>query len=204
MSDVVRGSAKLAVIVRSPESGESVEDPLREWASSIWTFPELLLSPETEFTTYYSSSATSPSSSPVIRKKVIAKNQFSARCLVADEDRYQVRRLLDHYLGSLKLSDLELMAVALHCFSSRVTSSQFLSGDHTYALMGLLGHRPPICRSDSPFLAFARYETRPCTQRRCNNSLTVSHPGSPWKTTTAGYSRGLFAFRLLNATSHGT
>jgi hypothetical protein len=150
ISDIIRGSKKLVVMLRTPQPGESIEALLRQWGESIWTFPELLLSPGRRMTTYHYSGE-----KQVVRT-VVPKNQFSARCLATDDDRYQVRRLLDHYLGNLKLSDLELMTVALHCFSSRKAGSLFLAGDYSYALMGLLGHRPQISASDSAFLAFAR------------------------------------------------
>ncbi|KAH7132689.1 hypothetical protein EDB81DRAFT_904471, partial [Dactylonectria macrodidyma] len=152
MSDVVRGCKELAVLLRSPADGEFVEDLLREWTQSIWTFPELLLSPGRRLTTYYY--GPTPESPWV--KEIVSKNQLAARCLSTDEDRYQVRRLLDHYLGNLKMSDLELMTVALHCFSSRVTTHQYLPGDYSYALMGLVGRRPRVSPTDSAFLAFAR------------------------------------------------
>ncbi|SCO92490.1 uncharacterized protein FRV6_16618 [Fusarium oxysporum] len=152
MSDVVRGCKELAVLLRSPADGEFVEDLLREWTQSIWTFPELLLSPGRHLTTYYYG----PTPELPWVKEIVSKNQLAARCLSTDEDRYQVRRLLDHYLGNLKMSDLELMTVALHCFSSRVTRHQYLPGDYSYALMGLVGRRPRVSPTDSAFLAFAR------------------------------------------------
>lgn len=152
MSDVVRGSKELAVMIRPPTEGESVEDVLREWTESIWTFPELLLSPRSCLSTYFHNSSLQL---PYVRE-IIPKNQLAARCLSTDEDRYQVRRLVDHYLGNLKMSDLELMTVALHCFSSRVTSWEYLPGDYSYALMGLVGRRPRVSPTDSAFLAFAR------------------------------------------------
>ena len=139
-------------MLRTPETEESIDLLLRQWGESIWTFPEILLSPGKRITTYHYSAITA--GQPV--RTIIPKNQFSARCLATDDDRYQVRRLLDHYSGNLKLSDLELMTVALHCFSSRKTKGLFLAGDYSYALMGLLGHRPHISWSDSAFLAFAR------------------------------------------------
>ncbi|KAI9162814.1 hypothetical protein HJFPF1_04407 [Paramyrothecium foliicola] len=152
ISDVIRGSRELNVLLRAPRTGETVEDPLGEWAESIWTFPELLLSPGTQITAFYFSNEKASQ----WERHVIPKNQFAARCLSTNDDRYQVRRLLDHYLGNLNLSDLELTTVALQCFSSRRNNSRFLSGDFSYALMGLLGRRPHISPSDSAFLAFAR------------------------------------------------
>ncbi|KAK4180188.1 putative 3-hydroxyisobutyrate dehydrogenase [Triangularia setosa] len=183
MSDIVRGSSGMAVVLgklpdednSAPQQHDGNKDPcyalLSSWSQSIWTFPELLLSKGSTITCYYLSEGEEEPMSPdiadlyhdspasqygTIRKQVIPKNQFAARCLEASRDRYQARRLIDHYSGNLKLSDLELTTVALECFSSRQAGSQYLPGDYSYALMGLLGRRPPVHRSDSAFLAFAR------------------------------------------------
>ncbi|KAK0747328.1 hypothetical protein B0T21DRAFT_354094 [Apiosordaria backusii] len=183
MSDIVRGSSGMAIVLgKLPEEDASAhqqqnsnKDPcyalLSSWSQSIWTFPELLLSKGSKITCYYVSEGEEEPLSPdiadlyqdsaapqygTIRKQVIPKNQFAARCLEASRDRYQVRRLIDHYSGNLKLSDLELTTVALECFSARQAGSQYLPGDYSYALMGLLGRRPPVHPSDSAFLAFAR------------------------------------------------
>lgn len=155
----MRGSSRLVVALREPSPQESVESLLGEWASSIWTLPELLLSPGRQFQAYHFSLDVRTAQCG-IESRVIPKNQFPARCLTSDEDRYQVRKLLDHYLGNLKLGELELLAVALKCFSRRSmgsTGEQYLPGDYSYALMGLLSQRPNIDPHDSAFLAFARY-----------------------------------------------
>lgn len=67
-------------------------------------------------------------------------------------------QLVDHYEGNMILSQLELVTLALECLHKRVTI-QYLSGDHSYALMGLLRIRPKIDPTDSAFQAFARYFT---------------------------------------------
>ncbi|KAI9147569.1 hypothetical protein HJFPF1_12595 [Paramyrothecium foliicola] len=188
ISDVIRGCKKLCVLLRTPQGNESVDSLLTEWGQSIWTFPELLLSPGKNLTTYHYNNGMQPV------KHVTPKNQFSARCLATDDDRYQVRRLLDHYLGNLKLSDLELMTVALHCFSSRKTEGQFLPGDYSYALMGLLGHRPYVSQSDSAFLAFARlslenYNSRLFERFVC---LLPAEHGQAWHNTRDAYGAQLW------------
>lgn len=53
------------------------------------------------------------------------------------------------------MSQLELVTLALECLHKRETT-QYLRGDHSYALMGLLRIRPKIDPSDSAFQAFAR------------------------------------------------
>lgn len=159
ISDVIRGCKQLVVALKAPSSEVSVEALLGAWAGSIWTLPELLLSPGKHFKVYYYSGSLEAREQGLVTQS-IPKNHFPARCLTENDDRYQVRRLLDHYLGSLRLSDLELMTVALKCFSSRTAGSDdylYLPGDYSYALMGLLSRRPNINPTDSAFLAFARY-----------------------------------------------
>lgn len=69
-------------------------------------------------------------------------------------------QLIDHYEGNLILNQLELVTLALECLHKRDTS-QYLPGDHSYALMGLLRIRPQIDPTDSAFQAFARYAYSP-------------------------------------------
>ncbi|KAK0667897.1 putative 3-hydroxyisobutyrate dehydrogenase [Cercophora samala] len=217
MSDIVRGSSGMAIALgRLPDEDASADtnsnkDPcyalLSSWSQSIWTFPELLLSKGSTITCYYLSEdddETSPDitdlylDSPAsqygtVRKQVIPKNQFAARCLETSRDRYQVRRLIDHYSGSLKLSDLELTTVALECFSSRQAGSQYLPGDYSYALMGLLGRRPPVHRSDSAFLAFARLSLENYNNRLFERMLCLlQNEEQVWYDTTDVYGARLW------------
>ena len=53
------------------------------------------------------------------------------------------------------LNQLELVTLALECLHNRDTT-QYLPGDHSYALMGLLRIRPEIDPTDTAFQAFAR------------------------------------------------
>lgn len=62
---------------------------------------------------------------------------------------------MDHYESSIHLQPLELVRIALDCFTGRHTD-QFNSGDIVYALMGLLRRRPAVDISDTSFIAFAR------------------------------------------------
>lgn len=157
----MRGSTELVVALREPRPDESVHTLLKEWASSIWTLPELLLSPKGSFKAYHSSQRHHDRSF-AMTKHVMVKNRFAGAYSLSKTDGYRVRRLIDHYLGSLKLSDIELMTVALQCFSSRsagTVGEQYLPGDYSYAMMGLVSRRPHINPFDSAFLAFARYVT---------------------------------------------
>ena len=64
-------------------------------------------------------------------------------------------QLIDHYEGSLILSPLELVTVALRCLFRR-NFKPYTDGDQSYALMGLLRQRPHVVTTDNDFQAFAR------------------------------------------------
>lgn len=120
---------------------------LQEWGSRMWTFPEVLLSPGRTISVY---TRGGDLQSPL----VVAKNQFAAQVWTyMDPD--VARHLIDHYLGTISLSRLEQAVLALKCLYSRHTT-EYLPGDHAYALMGLLRLRPQIDRTDTAFQAFSR------------------------------------------------
>ena len=151
INDVVRGAKALAIAVGTPSSSTgpepSIEELLRQWGGRLWTFPEVLLAPRGQpIRVYRRNDSRSPS-------LTLTKTQFAS---VGWEDAPVSRQLIDHFEGSLTLSPLELMQVALKCLHSRKTT-QYLPGDHSYALMGLLSRRPSVEVSDSAFQAFARY-----------------------------------------------
>lgn len=119
---------------------------LQQWGSRVWTFPEVLLSPEEKVSVYY---RTGDPSKP----EIISKNQLASK--MWPQDAQTSRQLIDHYLGTTNLSRLELAVLALKCLYARQTQEKY-DGDHAYALMGLLRIRPPIDKDDSQFQAFAR------------------------------------------------
>lgn len=118
---------------------------LKHWGRRMWTFPEVLLSQNDEVRVY---ARKGQLDGPL----VIPKTQFAAQVW---SDSTVSRQMVDHYAGSLGLSRLELVTVALQCLKTRQTT-QYLPGDHSYALMGLLRLRPKIDRTDTAFQAFAR------------------------------------------------
>jgi hypothetical protein len=120
---------------------------LVQWGTRMWTFPEVLLSPGVSIPVY---TRGGDLGAPLI----VAKNQFAGR-VWGELDAAESRQLIDHYLGNLGLSRLELAVTALKCLYDRQTT-EHLPGDQAYALMGLLRMRPQIDQTDSPFQAFAR------------------------------------------------
>jgi hypothetical protein len=137
----------------------------------MWTFPEVLLAPSGKPILVYPRGKEHSSFE-------VAKNQFAAQVW---GDSAISRQLIDHYEGNLILSRLELVTLALSCLNSRETS-EYLPGDHAYALMGLLRRRPMVDSTDSAFQAFARLSLANDSDRlleRLICTLPVS-PSEPW------------------------
>ncbi|KAI1321549.1 hypothetical protein F5Y16DRAFT_405155 [Xylariaceae sp. FL0255] len=157
--DIVRAAHSLVIVVGPPlEATKAVEenqvsyDPvsitewLQQWGERLWTLPEVLLcSPEHRVKIYVAGWPNPP--------EEIAKRNIPGRAVWHDAK--LVRNLIDHYESSVHLTPLELVSIALECFSIR-TTDQFSDGDISYALMGLLRRRPAVVKSDKSFEAFAR------------------------------------------------
>lgn len=150
ISDVVRGAHSVVLAVK-PEKNEyaNVDSVLKDWGKRLWTLPEALLTPREQPIRVYSCDQGSPT-----LIKVVAKKSLSS--LVWD-DSSLTRQLIEHYEGSLGLSRLELVILALRCLSDRnCHTTQHLPGDMAYVLMGLLRQRPVVDATDTEFQAFAR------------------------------------------------
>ena len=145
--DVVRAASKLVIVIR-PSLAEPIirtpDDMLRQWGERLWTFPEILLSPAGKAISVYTRGNE-------IAPFHISKPHFAAKAW-ADSDKS--KQLVDHFEGTLTLSRLELVTLAMECLHGRRTA-QYLPGDHSYALMGMLRLRKSD-RSNSAFQAFAR------------------------------------------------
>ncbi|KAF8853895.1 hypothetical protein BDZ45DRAFT_748059 [Acephala macrosclerotiorum] len=131
ISDVVRGAHSLAIIVGTGSEDPKLSDmtPLQKFGMRLWTLPEVLLS-------------TPHRHIQVLHRGDSVSLKFSKMQLAP--------------LGNLTLSRLELVIIALKSLFARETAKEFLPGDETYALMGLLRRRPMIDDSDSAFQALAR------------------------------------------------
>jgi hypothetical protein len=149
ISDVIRGAHSLAIAVGlAPERPElqTAEGMLKMWGERMWTLPEVLLSSNEHDIKVYTRGVDSQPASQ------ISKKHFAA---IAWGDPLISRQLVDHFNGTLILSRLELVTIALGCLSTRKKGDRF-HGDMSYALMGLMRRRPEIEPEDSEFKAFAR------------------------------------------------
>ena len=149
ISDIMRGAQALVIVVgaRAGDRGTPrTQELLKGWGKRMWTLPEALLSPEGREILVFTRGQSLDSPLKV------SKKNFAA---LAWADAAVTRQLMDHYDGSLILSRLELVILALYCLNKRDTIEYF-QGDLSYALMGLLRLRPKVDGTDSAFQAFAR------------------------------------------------
>ena len=159
ISDVIRGAFQVVIAVAGPvgvkQVGELPVELLHEWGDRVWTLPELLLSPERDIE-IYTLNRSLDSAQQLEQCLNNPPDQVNRRNFARFwEDESIVGQLLDHYEGSVILSPLELVATALKCLGRRHTT-QYLPGDLSYSLMGLLRQRPNARKDDSGFQAFAR------------------------------------------------
>ncbi|KAK8154625.1 hypothetical protein IWX90DRAFT_61387 [Phyllosticta citrichinensis] len=151
--DIVRAAHSMIIALGpsfsnpdEPFSAAAKDYWFHEWGTRLWTLPEILLCPPEHRIAIYTAGG-----GPATPEQ-LAKRNFASR---AWSDAKTVRQLIDHYEGSIHLTPLELVSIALECFETR-TTEQRSGGDMAYALMGLLRRRPRVDRSDSSFEAFAR------------------------------------------------
>ncbi|EMD59138.1 hypothetical protein GGP41_009030 [Bipolaris sorokiniana] len=187
--DVIRGARSLAIAVGPPPNNSSeINTPelmLQQWGRRVWTFPEVLLAPAGQEISVF------VRGSNLDHPIMVPKNQFSAQVWL--DDAHVARQLIDHYEGNLILSQLELVTLALECLHNRDTT-QYLPGDHSYALMGLLRVRPQIDRTDSAFQAFARLSLANGSEQLLERLICVlpKRPDQPWHSMDDAYGAKLW------------
>ncbi|KAK5997559.1 hypothetical protein PT974_02922 [Cladobotryum mycophilum] len=189
IADILRGAQSMIIVVgkssydKSP-STPSTETLLRQWGTRIWTFPEVLLSPGRSINVY-------TRGGDLQDPLVVPKNQFPSRVWIKDHD--VSRHLIDHFLGSINLSRLELASLALKCLYERDTV-EYRKGDKAYALMGLLRLRPQVDEGDTAFQAFSRLSLANDSDlllERCICTLPLSSE-QPWHDMTDAYESQLW------------
>jgi len=179
MSDIVRGASRMAIVLGRQDSTSSAERNalLKGWGKRMWTLPEALLSPRGEFMLYQVGNTVG---GPVGKKSL---------AVLAWEDAPVSRQLMDHFEGSIILTPLELVVIALRCLNERDTTihdfSDRIHGEMAYVLMGLLRKRPEVNLEDSAFQAFARLSLANDSHKLLERLACVmpKYPHLPWHDT---------------------
>ena len=180
LSDVVRGAKQLAIVVGHPinERGNPVaqREMLLEFGSRMWTLPEVLLSKPGAPIRIYTRG--------LQNFEECDKSSIAVRIW---DDAHHTRQLMDHYEGSVVLSVLELIVVALQCLNSRSIEEENLSirGEMSYVLMGLMLQRPIVDLNDTAFQAFARLALANYSHMLLERMVCVmpTRPRQPWHDT---------------------
>ena len=176
ISDIIRGARQLVIVVSDPPDSQSrytrTDELLKGWGSRVWTLPEVLLIPKQERILVFSRSHGNQGAEQQYRKHEFASKMTDWRI---------VRQLLDHFEGSLQLGRLQLVTIALQCFHDR-QKGDYLPGDMSYAMMGLMLRRPNVVRSDSAFQAFARLSLANDNELLLERLICImpKSPKQPW------------------------
>ncbi|KAH7401165.1 hypothetical protein DE146DRAFT_782230 [Phaeosphaeria sp. MPI-PUGE-AT-0046c] len=156
--DIARGCDRMVIALKDQAEAryrqhptESLDALLQNWASRLWTVPELLLAPtKHDFDIYHvllgnRSSTRSPTET--IPKRNMAERAYDNGMLM--------RQLVDHFESNVHLTQTELLSIGLECLLSR-QFSEYYSADLIYALMTLARRRPVPAQDQTVFEAFAQ------------------------------------------------
>lgn len=155
--DVARGSNRVVIAVKDPVSGRildpssaptSEKELLQQWATRLWTLPEMLLAPTAHNLEVYRATDRDIRSWDTIPKRNMAEIAYP-------EDGERVRELVDHFESSVQLTQIELLTLGLECLRGR-EKNQYSKADMMYALMTLARRRPVPYKGQSLFEAFAQ------------------------------------------------
>jgi hypothetical protein len=157
---------------------DSRKEALKVWGNRAWTLPEVLLC-----SSQHKISVVDHSS---LHRSTFSKHGLGYRALT---DWAEASKLVDHYEGSVHLSQLELISIAYRCLRSRRIRGSHCSGngknasrEYAYALMGLLRRRPKTVKTDSEFMAFARLSLSNNNESILERLLCMQPPnkGTQW------------------------
>lgn len=192
--DAVRGADRVYIVLAN-----DTVDGKRVWGSRLWTLPEALLAAnkmrycvptETGF------ACPNPNLSLTEMHQSFWDGQQSNR---------EISLLVEHFTGTLTLSNLQLFACAVQALSRREVSLRngqriqvlgYSQTDVTYAAMGLLAYRIAPDPSDNNFQAIARLSLANDSDRLlermvCLLPIPPSHPTTQTTPTTTASSEAL-------------
>lgn len=160
--DVARGSNRVVIAVKdsvhdrilAPSSGpQSERQLLQQWATRLWTLPEMLLAPTAHNLEVYRATDRGGGGGGIRLWDTIPKRNMADIAYPADGER--VRELVDHFEASVQLTQIELLTLGLECLRGR-DKNQYSKADMMYALMTLARRRPVPYKGQSLFEAFAQ------------------------------------------------
>jgi hypothetical protein len=181
--DIARGAKRLVIALKDPvherilkRDSLNASQLLQDWASRLWTLPEMLLAPTQYDLAIYRSSATTTT---VRYWKTIPKRNMAEEAY--KEDGLLVRQLVDHFESNLHLTQTELLSIGLECLM-RKEFSKHAAADPVYALMTLARRRPVPTKGETLFEAFARISLLNDSNMLLERLICFLPPrrGEPW------------------------
>ncbi|CAI7624937.1 unnamed protein product [Penicillium glandicola] len=155
--DAVRCAKRVYVVLPT----ESANDK-RIWGERIWTFPEVLLAAN-KIRYCFTHSTSMSLSEPHDLTLNDMKNSFWQSPQPSksglDEHEGVIDHLINHYTGTLRLSELQLFTFAVQAMAQQTTGINikgYTTRDMAYAAMGLLSYRLTPNDTDNVFQAIAR------------------------------------------------
>jgi hypothetical protein len=153
--DVVRGAHQVCVLLP-----DRLQTSLVFFGSRLWCLPEILLARNHKVMLCTPGFPGQRDSTELVDIMEMTHRAWALRItkdneIVSDGNEEIFRLLAEHYTGTLTLSRLELIQVALEALGSRGVK-KFQTGDLAYALMTLLKIRPRMDPTDSEQQALAR------------------------------------------------
>lgn len=182
--DVARGAKSLVIALKDKvddriksRASSSVDTLLENWASRLWTLPEMLLAPTKHDLVVWRYTRNGPRKLDTIAKRNMAERAYT----LDEDDPHLVRQLVDHFESNLHLSQTELLTIGLECLVKRDTRP-YTPGDPVYALMTLARRRPEPKREDSLFVAFAKLSLMNESDELLERLICMLPParGKPW------------------------
>lgn len=181
--DIARAAHSMAIVLApslesnperdiEPATNTEKADWLRDWGTRLWTVPEALLAPSEHRIMIFALGTDEP--------ERVAKRNLAGRAY-DHIDAEDMQQLIDYYEGSLPLTPLQFISLALECLHRRRTTKR-MAGDVSYALQGLLSQRPRVNSFESDFQAFARLSLANDSDRLLERLLCLcpSTPSAPW------------------------
>jgi len=181
--DIARGAKCLVIALKDPvrerilrRDSWNVDQLLQDWASRLWTLPEMLLAPTKYDIAIYRSSATTTT---VRYWKTVPKRNMAE--VAYKEDGLSVRQLVDHFESNLHLTQTELLSIGLECLMKK-RFSKHATADPVYALMTLARRRPIPTKGETLFEAFARLSLLNDSNMLLERLICFLPPrrGEPW------------------------
>lgn len=184
--DVARGSNRVVIAVKEPwnerisvhstaaatATATTEQQLLQQWATRVWTLPEMLLAPTAyDLEVYYAGNG--------VDRRIRSWDKFPKRNMAEiayPKDGDKVRELVDHFESTVHLTQIELLTLGLECLRGR-ERNPYSPADMVYALMTMARRRPVQRKGQTLFEAFAQLSLLNDSNMLLERLMCVLPPG---------------------------